>query len=206
MLRPGRRRSTALGRTGLGLAVLALAVAVLVGCSPTLVEVVPATSQTAVTEAEVPLGNPGTLVPPTDPGGGEPRLLAIEPLMAFMDACVARADLVGPCHCAADRIERSFASLDIEVLEDRMSGALEFPPDLAGTLVGCRDAAPPRPWTDAERQRYLHACSAGSQRLASLCACSLARAEQVIPAHRLEDFLASNEARPDTVDFINLCL
>ena len=175
-------------------------------CSTTVIEVEPVTDDADADGTEVVLGNPGTLVPPTVPADRVPALLAIDPLIAFMDACVADAGLVGPCHCAADRMEGSLTALDLEVLEDRMTGALEFSPELAGALVDCREAAAPPAWSDAQRQTYLDACAGGSDRMRSLCACSLARAEEVVPAHRLGDFLASNEARPSVVDFINLCL
>lgn len=178
----------------------------LVACSTTVIEVEPATDEADGADAEVVLGNPGTLVPPTVPGDRAPELLAIDPLIAFMDACVGDAGFVGPCHCAADRMEGSLTALDLEVLEDRMTGELEFSPELAGALVGCRDAAAPPAWSDAQRQTYLDACADGSDRMRSLCACSLARAEEVVPARRLADFLASSEVRPDVVDFINLCL
>lgn len=174
-------------------------------CSATVIEVEP-TGDQGLTDADGSLGNPGTLVPPTVPGTSAPGLLAIEPLTAFMDACVADVGLVGPCHCAADRMEGSLTALDLEVFEDRMSGALEFSSELAGALVDCREAAPPPAWSDAQQQTYLDACSAGSDRLRSLCACSLARAQEVVPAHRLNDFLASNEIQPGIVDFINECV
>ena len=174
-------------------------------CSATVIEVEP-TGDQGLTDADGSPGNPGTLVPPTVPGTSAPGLLAIEPLTAFMDACVADAGLVGPCHCAADRMEGSLTALDLEVFEDRMSGALEFSPELAGALVDCREAVPPPAWSDAQQQTYLDACSAGSDRLRSLCACSLARAQEVVPAHRLNDFLASNEIQPGIVDFINECV
>ena len=177
----------------------------MLACSATVIEVEP-TGDQHVTDADGSLGNPGTLAPPTVPGTGAPGLLAIEPLVAFMDACVADAGLVGPCHCAADRMEGSLTAIDLEVFEDRMSGALEFSPELAAALVDCREAAPPPAWSAARQQTYLDACSAGSDRLRSLCACSLARAQEVVPAHRLNDFLASNEAQPGIVDFMNLCL
>ncbi|MCY3609251.1 MAG: hypothetical protein OXG57_12520 [Acidimicrobiaceae bacterium] len=177
----------------------------MLACSATVIEVEPTGAQ-GLTDADGSLGNPGTLAPPTVPGTGAPGLLAIEPLAAFMDACVADAGLVGPCHCAADRIEGSLTAIDLEVFEDRMSGALEFSPELAAVLVDCREAAPPPAWSNAQQQTYLDACSAGSDRLRSLCACSLARAQEVVPAHRLNDFLASNEVQPGIVDFLNLCL
>ncbi len=177
----------------------------MLACSATVIEVEPPGDQ-GVTDADGSLGNPGTLAPPNVPGTGAPGLLAIEPLVAFMDACVADTGLVGPCHCAADRMEGSLTAIDLEVLEDRMSGALEFSPELAGALVDCRDAAPPPAWSAAQQQTYLDVCSAGSDRLRSLCACSLARAQEVVSAHRLNDFLASNEVQPGIVDFINLCL
>ena len=180
-----------------------LASAGVLACSATVIEVAPPTGET---DADVLLGNPGTLVPPTVTVDGAPALLAIEPLIAFMDACVGDAGLIGPCHCAAGRIEGSLTVIDLEVFEDRMSGALEFSPELAGALVDCREAPPPPGWSDAQRQTYLDACSAGSDRMRSLCACSLARAQEVIPAHRLNDFLVSNEVQPGFVDFLNLCL
>lgn len=183
-----------------------LASAGMLACSATVIEVEPATTGAGSVDADAGFGNPGTLAPPTVPGTGAPGLLAIEPLIAFMDACVADAGLVGPCHCAADRIEGSLTVIDLEVFEDRMSGALEFSPELAGALVDCREAGPPLEWSDAQRQTYLDACSAGSDRMRSLCACSLARAQEVVPAHRLNDFLASNEIQPGIVDFLNLCL
>lgn len=182
-----------------------LASAGMLACSATVIEVEPPGDQ-GVTDADGSLGNPGTLAPQTVPGTGAPGLLAIEPLVAFMDACVADVGLVGPCHCAADRMEGSLTAIDLEVFEDRMSGALEFSPELAGALVDCREAEPPPGWSDAQQQAYLDVCSAGSDRLRSLCACSLARAQEVVPAHRLNDFLASNEVQPGIVDFINLCL
>lgn len=182
-----------------------LASAGMLACSATVIEVEPTGAQ-GVTDADGSLGNPGTLAPPTVTGTAAAGLLAIEPLAAFMDACVAEAGLVGPCRCAADRMEGSLTAIDLEVLEDRMSGALEFSPELAAVLVDCREAAPPPEWSHAQRQTYLDACSAGSDRLRSLCACSLARAQDVVPAHRLNDFLASNEVQPGIVDFINLCV
>lgn len=174
-------------------------------CTATVVEVEPATSVAGASGAGVPLGNPGTLAPPTQPAAGS-ELLAIEPLTAFMDACVTDAGLIGPCHCAAGRMERSLTAIDLVVFEDRMTGTLEFSPELASVLVDCRDAAPPGAWSPAQQQRYLDECSAGSDRLKSACACSLARASDVVPAHRLGDFLASTEVQPDIVDFINLCI
>jgi len=183
-----------------------LASAGMFACSAIVIDVEPATTGSGPTDADAGFANPGTLARPTVPGTGASGLLAIEPLIAFMDACVADAGLVGPCHCAADRIEGSLTVIDLEVFEDRMSGALEFSPELAGALVDCREAAPPPAWSDAQQQTYLDACSVGSDRLRSLCACSLARAQEVIPAHRLDDFLASNEIQPGIVDFMNLCL
>ena len=193
-------------RRGARLAAALLASAGMLACSVTVVDVAPATPGSGPTAADAGFDNPGTLVRPTVPGTGPPALLAIEPLAAFMDACVADAGLVGPCHCAADRIEGSLTVIDLEVFEDRMSGALEFSPELAGALVDCREAGPPPAWSDAQQHTYLDACSAGSDRLRSLCACSLARAQEVVPAHRLDDFLASNEVQPGIVDFINLCV
>ncbi len=190
-------------RRGACLVAALLASAGVLACSATVIEVAPPTGET---DADVLLGNPGTLVPPTVTVDGAPALLAIEPLIAFMDACVGDAGLIGPCHCAAGRIEGSLTVIDLEVFEDRMSGALEFSPELAGALVDCREAPPPPGWSDAQRQTYLDACSAGSDRMRSLCACSLARAQEVIPAHRLNDFLVSNEVQPGFVDFLNLCL
>ena len=183
-----------------------LASAGMSACSATVIEVEPATTGVGSADADAGFDNPGTLARPTAPGTGAPGLLEIEPLIAFMDACVGDASLVGPCHCAADRIEGSLTVIDLEVFEDRMSGALEFSPELAGALVSCREAGPPPGWSDAQRQAYLDACSAGSDRLRSLCACSLARAQEVVPAHRLNDFLASNEVQPGIVGFLNLCL
>ena len=184
-------------------------VAVLLGmaaCSATVIEVEPTGGDQSAAGVDPALGNPGTLVPPTAPGTSAPGLLEIEPLTAFMDACVADAGLVGPCHCAASRMEGSLTALDIEVFEDRLSGALEFSPELAEALVDCREAAPPPAWSDAQQRTYLDACAVGSDRLKSLCACSLARAQEVVPAHRLNDFLTSNETQPGMVDFIGLCL
>ena len=200
---------------GVRLVAAVLALAGIVACSTTVIEVEPAISDQGAAGSEAPLGNPGTLVPPTVPGTGgtggtggtrEPGLLGIEPLIAFMDACVADAELVGPCHCAADRIEGGLTSVDLEVFEDRMEGGLEFSPELAAALVDCREAGPPPDWSDAQQQTYLDACSAGSDRLRGLCACSLARAQDVVPVHRMTDFLASNDVRPDVVEFINICL
>ncbi len=193
-------------RRGVRLLAALLASAGMFACSATVIDVEPATTGSGPTDANAGFDNPGTLVRPTVPGTGAPGLLAIEPLIAFMDACVADAGLVGPCHCAADRIEGSLTVIDLEVFEDRMSGALEFSPELAGALVDCREVAPLPGWSDAQRQTYLDACSAGSDRMRSLCACSLARAQEVVPAHRLNDFLASNEVQPGIVDFLNLCL
>lgn len=175
-------------------------------CSATVVEVEPAAEGAGATGTEMPLGNPGTLAPPTQPAVSGSGLLAIEPLTAFMDACVADAGLVGPCHCAAARMEGSLTAIDLVVFEDRMTGALEFSPELASALVDCRDAAPPPAWSQARQQLYLDECSAGEDRLKSLCACSLARAQDVVPAHRLGEFLASTEVQPDIVDFINECV
>ena len=184
----------------------ALAAVSMLACSVTVVEVEPANADQGATDSDAPLGNPGTLVPPSVGGTEAPQLLEIEPLTAFMDACVANDGLVGPCHCAADRMEASLTALDLEVFEDRMSGALEFSPELAAVLVECREAVTVPAWSDTQRQTYLDACSAGSDRLRSLCACSLARAQDVVPAHRLDDFLASNEVQPGIVEFLNLCL
>ncbi len=183
-----------------------LATAAMLACSATITDVTPANDRQGVAPSDAGLSNPATLVPPTTSGADAPPLMAIEPLVAFMDACVAGADLVGPCHCAARRMEGGLAVADLEVLEDRMSGALEFPPELATALVDCREAAPPPAWPDARQQQYLNACSAGSDRLKSLCACSLARAQQVVPAHRLGDYLASNEVQPAIAEFINQCI
>ena len=187
---------------------LAASVVVLLGiaaCSATVVEVEPADGAGG-SGTGVQLGNPGTLAPPTQPATGGSGLLAIEPLTAFMDACVAGPGLVGPCHCAATRMEGSLTAIDLVVFEDRMTGALEFSPELASALVDCRDAAPPPEWSQARQQLYLDECSAGADRLKSLCACSLARAQDVVPVHRLGDFLASTEVQPDIVDFINECV
>ena len=175
-------------------------------CSATVVEVRPATSVAGEADADQPVGNPGTLAPPTQPAASGSGLLAVEPLIAFMDACVADAGLAGPCHCAADRIESSLTAIDLVVFEDRMTGALEFSPDLASVLVDCRDAPAPPAWSPSRQQLYLDECSAGSDRLKSVCACSLARAQDVVPAHRLGDFLASAEVQPAIVDFVNLCV
>ncbi len=183
-----------------------LALAGIAACSATVIEVEPAAGGQGAAGSQVPLGNPGTLAAPGTGGTGEAGLLGVEPLIAFMDACVADAGLVGPCHCAADRIEGGLTSVDLEVFEDRMEGGLEFSPELAAALVDCRTAGPPPGWSDAQQQTYLDACSADSDRLRGLCACSLARAQDVVSAHRLTEFLASNDVRPAVVDFINLCL
>ncbi len=175
-------------------------------CSPNVAEVQPALTGDAAVDSDVPLGNPGTLVPPTVSGVDGPELLAIEPLIAFMDACISDAGLIGPCHCAAGRIEQGFDIIDLEIFEDRMSGALEFSPEIASSLVDCREADPLPPWPQQLREAYLAECTANSDRLRDLCVCSFARAQDVVPAHRLGDFLESNEVRPDLVDFINLCL
>lgn len=176
-------------------------------CSVNVVEVRPTSADDSAGNTDVPFGNPGTLVPPSVvQSEAESDVLAIEPLVAFMDACVANAGLVGPCHCAAGRIERSFSVVDLKIFEDRMTGTLEFSPEVAGSLVDCRDAQPPPPWSQAVREAYLDECAVGSDRLRSLCACSLARAQDVVPAHRLADFFNASEVQPDLVDFINLCL
>ena len=187
----------------------AASVLVLLGvaaCSTTVVEVIPPNSVAGDVGTDSPLGNPGTLAPPTQPAAAGSGRLGIETLAAFLDACVADSGLVGPCHCAAGRMEGSLTEIDLVVLEDRMSGALEFSPELASVLIDCREAAPPPAWSAAQQQQYLDACSAGSDRLKSLCACSLARAQEVVPAHRLGEFLASNEVQPGIVEFINLCV
>ena len=187
-------------------AVLLLATASL-ACSSNVAEVQPRpTTGDATVDTDVPPGNPGTLVPRPATGVNEPEVLAIEPLIAFLDACVADAGLIGPCHCAAGRIERGFDTIDLEIFEDRMSGALEFAPEIASSLVDCREADPAPAWPQQLREAYLADCAQGSDRLRSLCACSLARAQEVVPVHRLGEFLDSNEVRPDLVDFINLCL
>ena len=200
--RIGARASGASARLA---AVLLLATGSL-ACSPNVAEVRPELTGDATVDADVPLGNPGTLVPPTVSGVYGPEVLAIEPLVAFMDACVANAGLIGPCHCAGGRIERGFDLVDLEIFEDRMLGALEFSPEIAASLVDCREADPPPPWPQQLREAYLAECTVNSDRLRDLCACSLARAQDVVPAHRLGDFLGSNEVRPDLVDFIDLCL
>ncbi len=192
------------------------AIASLLACSASVIEVDSTTgvpnetgSQGALVESatgDSELDDAGTPDSPMASSGDATQLLGIELLIAFMDACTAEADLVGPCHCAASRLEGSFTAIDLKVLEDRMSGALEFPPELATALVDCREASAPPPWPEDQQFAYLDACSEGSDRLGSLCACSLARAQEVVPAHRLSDFLASNEVQPDIVDFVNPCI
>lgn len=161
------------------------------------------------TVASVPLGNPGTLVPPTtvpDDTGQTVVDLPIGHIVAFLNACAADSGLVGPCHCAASRLSDSFTIEDIDIFEDRITGRLEYPPQVAAALASCQNAPAPTEWGDATRQYYMRACTKGSALLEDPCTCSVARAQDVIPADRLDEFIATPEVRPDFTDLINLCL
>ena len=63
-----------------------LASAGMFACSAIVIDVEPATTGSGPTDADAGFANPGTLARPTVPGTGAPGLLAIEPLIAFMDA------------------------------------------------------------------------------------------------------------------------
>lgn len=151
-------------------------------------------------------GNPATLVPPITTTEAPQFRLPVEPLVAFLDGCIIENGLVGPCHCAGERLERDFDRTEMVIFEDRLSGRNEFAPEIAGSLVECRDAAPPAAWSGASIDVYIDACTKGSDRLADLCRCSTGRAQNVIPEDRLADFLASEEVQPNLVDLINTCL
>ncbi len=168
-----------------------------------------ADSNGAGTTTSIFLGNPGTLVPPTTeppPNANADNLLPIETVVAFLDACVADSGLVGPCHCAAKRLDASFTPEDIQVFEDRITGQLEYPPQVAVDLVTCRQEPPPPPWDETMRQNYVRECAKGSELLVELCKCSLGRAQDIVPAGRLGEYLVAIDARPDFADLINLCL
>ncbi len=190
----------------LTVALLGALVAVLLGCSAADSA---ATDTNGDSNSTVVLGNPGTLVPPTtQPSTDEQaeNLLPIETIVAFLDACVADSGLVGPCHCAADRLEGSFTPQDIEIFEDRITGQLEYPPQVASDLVSCQNASPPAAWDETMRRSYVAECAKGADQLTDLCMCSLMRAQDVIPGDRLAEYLASVEARPDFADLINRCV
>jgi len=158
------------------------------------------------TTAAVPTGNPGTLVPPTTTTEAPIFALPIAPTVAFLDACIADDSLVGPCHCASERLEANFFEGDIIVFEDRLSGRNEFSPEVAAALVDCRDAAAPPPWPQELTDRYMNGCKQGSDRLADLCRCSAFRAQDVIPADRFDEFLVADDVNPGFVELINTCL
>jgi hypothetical protein len=151
-------------------------------------------------------GNPGTLVAPTTTTEPPPFLLPVEPTVAFLDACIADAGLIGPCHCAAERLGDSFSADDLVVFEDRLAGRNEFSPEVAAVLVDCRGAAAPPEWSVASVERYVTECTKGAPELEDLCRCSVNRAADVVPEARLEDYLAADEAVPSLVDLINTCL
>ncbi len=156
--------------------------------------------------APTPTGNPGTLVPPTTTTEAPVFALSIAPTVAFLDACIADDTLVGPCHCAGERLESNFFEGDLIVFEDRLTGRNEFSPEVAAALVDCRDAGAPPPWPQELTERYVLACTQGSDRLADLCRCSAFRAQDVIPGDRLEEFLVADDVRPGFVELINTCL
>ncbi|HCB34984.1 MAG TPA: hypothetical protein DEP66_03085 [Acidimicrobiaceae bacterium] len=192
---------SARGRSGAA-AVAVMLIAVAAACTP----VGDASTDDSTATTELP-ANPGTLFPPTtEPPVVVPVLLPIGHVVAFLDACIDDDDLVGPCHCAARRLQAGFDADDIEVFEDRMSGGLEYPPQVAAALVDCReDVAVPR-WSTATRESYVEACAKGSELLVEPCTCSLTRAEEVIPADRLDEYAETPAVRPDFADLVNLCL
>ena len=198
-------------KRGAGTVLYAIALAVLLGCASTDSANTDGTGADSTTEptTTLSLGNPGTLVPPTTqppPDANANNLLPVETLVGFLDACAADSGLVGPCHCAAERLDSSFTPEDIQIFEDRITGQLEYPPQVAADLVFCRQAPAPAAWNDEQRERYVAECTKGSDLLQELCTCSLARAQDIIPADRLDEYLASVLVRPDFTDLINLCV
>ncbi len=168
-----------------------------------------ADSNNAGTTTSIFIGNPGTLVSPTTdppPHASTGNLLPIETVVAFLDACVADSGLVGPCRCAAERLDTSFTPQDIQIFEDRITGQLEYPPQVAADLVTCRQEQPPSPWNEEMRQSYVSECSKGSGPLVEPCMCSLERAQDIIPADRLDEYLTAIDVRPDFTALINLCI
>ena len=152
------------------------------------------------------IGNPGTLVAPTTTTEAPEFLLPIAPTVAFLDACIADAGLVGPCHCASERLGNSFSQGDLVVFEDRLSGRNEFSPEVAAALVDCRGAAAPAAWSPATVETYMAGCTKGSVRLEDLCRCSVSRAQDVIPETRVAEYLAADDVEPALVDLINVCI
>lgn len=151
-------------------------------------------------------GNPGTLVAPTTTTEAPEYALAIEPTVGFLDACIVDAGLLGPCHCAAERLQTSFSSGELVVFEDRLTGRNEFSPEVAAVLVDCREAPAPPAWERPTVDRYVAACTKGSERLEELCRCSARRAQDVVPEGRVDEYLATNDVTPSLVDLINTCI
>ncbi len=155
--------------------------------------------------SESSFNNPGTLPTETTSRASE-YLLDIGTTVAFLDSCISDSGLVGPCHCAAELLASDIDSSDIAALEDRMSAFNEFPVELAGLLVECREAERPPAWSSATKELYMAACAQESERLSDLCRCSASRAADVIPEERLPEFLDAKDLRPSMVDLINTCL
>ncbi|MDG2112943.1 MAG: hypothetical protein P8N02_10060 [Actinomycetota bacterium] len=190
------------------LAILVVVAIVAVACSGGDDGAAPGTASSSEAGADIPdnTGNPGTLVAPTTTTEAPEFLLPIAPTVAFLDACIADAGLVGPCHCASERLGNSFTQGDLVVFEDRLGGRNEFSPEVAAALVDCRDAGPPAAWSAETIDTYVARCSKGSPRLTDLCRCSVSRAQDVIPEIRLSDYLASDDVEPNLVDLINICI
>lgn len=150
--------------------------------------------------------NPAIAAPPsTTPRPGD-QPLGVEVVVAFLDGCVRTASAAGPCHCAIERLEAGFTMDDLTVFEDRMTGNLEYPPQVAGALVDCREDVEPRRWSEPARSRYVEACTKGSDRLGDLCSCSVARAQDVLPERHIEAFIERSEVRPGFAELIRGCL
>lgn len=148
--------------------------------------------------------NPTLATPSTLPPSELP--LTVEAVVAFLAGCATTAESVGPCQCATSRLEGGFTMGDLEVFEDRMTGLLRYSPQVAGALVDCRSQTVPEQWSPAAVERYVAACSKGSDALTELCACSVARAQAVVPERHLDAFIASADVRPGFVELISRCL
>lgn len=195
-------------RAGAAQAALALAlaaVALISGCAIGERSSVTPEANDANTDP-APASNPAIVPPPsTTPRPGD-MPLTIEAVVAFLDGCARTAESVSRCHCAIERLEAGFTMDDLEVFEDRMTGGLEYAPQVAGALVDCREDTAPRRWSDAARSRYVEACTKGSDRLGDLCACSASRAQDVVPERHLDSFISSAAVRPGFAELIGTCL
>ncbi len=187
-------------------AALALALALAGGCAiGERTSVTPDEPNDAAADTTLAANSAIAPPPSTVPRAGD-QPLDVDVVVAFLDGCVRTAESVSRCHCAIERLEAGFTMDDLTVLEDRMTGNLEYPPQVAGALVDCREDEAPRRWSETTRARYVEACTKGSDRLGELCSCSVSRAQDVVPERHLEAFIDSPGVRPGFAELIRTCL